>query len=77
MSNSLLSMRSTYIFDSPLAFALAAAAAIAADLADEEAIKVAGAAAAGAAAARPQPLLGCLAPLAHAAHYRVCINFWS
>ena len=38
MPNSLLSMRSTYIFDSPLAFALAAAAAIAADLADEEAI---------------------------------------
>ena len=72
MPNSLLSMRSTSIFDSPLAFALAAAAAIAADLADEEAIR-----AAGAAAARPQPLLGCLAPLAHAAHYRVCINFWS
>ena len=46
MPNSLLSMRSTSIFDSPLAFALAAAAAIAADLADEEAIRAAGAAAA-------------------------------
>ena len=55
--------------DSPLAFALAAAAAIAADLDDEEAMT-----AAGPAAARPQPPLGCSAFRGFTAH-PVVFNF--